>query len=626
MTRLTAQQLSAVKLRDALRSEALDDLPDAGLLERFARYAEHSAFEVLLRRHGPMVFGVCRRVLANRADAEDAFQATFLVLVRKAKSVRSGDRLGPWLYGVAFRVAMKARARAARIAARRTEATDMIPDPTSVAEIPDWLPILDAELNALPEKYREPLVLCELQGASRVDAAKALHIPEGTLSSRLARGRELLRRRLLKHGTLLPAGGLAALFTGSGVGRASVPAGLFAKTSELAVVMTRGAALAGVVPAGPAQLMDEVLKSMFLTKLRVAGGVILAAGLMACGLLAALPGEAPAQPEKVADAKASRAQQETAPPSQKDFRGAGQELRLVEFTDGGTVVPDREAIQGLWAVEKLAVGKQVKPDELKEMQDSVGKMRFLIAGDVWWGLEHHGVYPQQVKLDSSKNPRWIDMGEAFPGAATKFEHHGIYELHGDMLQICMCEGGEKASRPAEFATDGDSGLIMMSFRREKVPPAVGEKILNGSWENPVERIGAEKGKMVHTPIQRVEFVNGYLFALIKEGENNQKWLGGRYTVDATKNPAWIDVDLVAPFDDKVKATKLYGCYELADGQLKLALGRDGKRTFRPLEFKRADNVLYFDVKATKEPLGMTEKVIREDSPRPKPAVQTPKMP
>ena len=141
-----------------------------------------------------MVHGVCRRVLGNSTDTDDAFQATFLVFVRQARSLRSG-RLGPWLYGVAVRVALKARARRARLAQRQTEATDMIPDPASPVEPPDWLPILDAELQALPAKYREPLVLCELQGASRAAAAKALGIPEGTLSSRLSRGRELLRKR-----------------------------------------------------------------------------------------------------------------------------------------------------------------------------------------------------------------------------------------------------------------------------------------------------------------------------------------------------------------------------------------------------------------------------------------------
>ncbi len=290
MNRLRTGPLPVVQLRDALRSD-LDALPDAELLDRFARYADHPAFEVLLRRHGAMVFGVCRRTLTNVSDAEDAFQATFLVFIRKARSLRRADRLGPWLYGVACRVAMKARARAARLAEYRTEAREMISDSNAPAAVPDWLPILDTELAALPAKYRDALVMCELEGASRADAAKALGVPEGTLSSRLARGRELLRRRLLKHGTLLPTGGLAALLTTNGVGRAVVPAALLARTSELAVTAT--SAVTGAVPVGAAQLTDEVLKGMFLTKLRGAGVAVLVLTLMATGLAVAWSGEEP---------------------------------------------------------------------------------------------------------------------------------------------------------------------------------------------------------------------------------------------------------------------------------------------------------------------------------------------
>src|SRR4051794_35375242 len=125
MTRLAAHQVPALRLRDVLRG-SLDDLPDADLLDRFAHYGEQESFDTLLRRHGPMIYGVCRRILGNSTDADDAFQATFLVFVRRARSLRSG-RLGPWLYGVAVRVALKSRARRARLAQRQSEATDMIP-------------------------------------------------------------------------------------------------------------------------------------------------------------------------------------------------------------------------------------------------------------------------------------------------------------------------------------------------------------------------------------------------------------------------------------------------------------------------------------------------------------------
>src|SRR5262245_22148123 len=156
MTRLAAHQFPASRLREVLRGGGLDELPDAELLTRFARYGEQAAFDVLLRRHGPMVLGVCRRVLIHSADAEDAFQATFLVFVRKARALRHAERLGPWLYGVAVRVALKARSRLARLAAQMAESLDMIADPSAPIGTPDWQPVLDAELQALPPKYREP--------------------------------------------------------------------------------------------------------------------------------------------------------------------------------------------------------------------------------------------------------------------------------------------------------------------------------------------------------------------------------------------------------------------------------------------------------------------------------------
>ena len=480
----------------------------------------------------------------------------------------------------------------------------MIPDPASAAEVPDWLPVLDAELNALPAKYREPLVLCELQGASRADAAKTLRIPEGTLSSRLARGRDLLRRRLLKHGTLLPAGGLAALFTAGGLGRAAVPAALLAKTSELAAVVATGAALAGAVPAGPARLTDEVLKGMLLSKLRMFGGAILAAGLMTFGALTAWPADAPGQPEKP---RAATKPTPVAEPQPRPARSAG-------------VTPaDREALQGLWVVEKIDIGKQVPPEAEKEVQQQAAKMQFLVAGDVWWGLKNGtggSIHPQRVKLDPTKNPKWLDMGEFKPGAPANLNNKCIYELDGDSLKICMC-AADNPTRPAEFNTDQDSALIVMHLRREKMPPAAGEKALVGSWVGEASAVQEEiHGKWKHTPAPRVEILDGYLFAFNPGDKAGGQWAGGRYTLDPTKNPKWIDVELVAPTNDKM--TKLYGCYEVADGQLKLALGTTGKRTTRPLEFQPSIDVMFFDLKLAKEALGPTPIAVDSAVPAPKP--------
>src|SRR5262249_55553423 len=158
---------------------------------------DEATLATLVRRHGPMVWGVCRRVLHNYHDAEDAFQATFLVLVRKAASIASPGLLANWLYGVAHQTALKARATAAKRRARERQVTEM-PEP-ALSERPLWddlQPLLEKELSRLPDKYRVAIVLCDLEGKTRKEASRQLGVPEGTLAARLARGRGMLAKRL----------------------------------------------------------------------------------------------------------------------------------------------------------------------------------------------------------------------------------------------------------------------------------------------------------------------------------------------------------------------------------------------------------------------------------------------
>jgi RNA polymerase sigma factor (sigma-70 family) len=179
------------------------DSTDAELLDRFTRTGDPVAFAALVRRHGPMVFGVCRRVLRDPNDAEEAFQVTFLVLVRKAGELREPGRLANWLYGVANRVARKARVSAARRDRHERAAAGpdraVPPEPVDA----DLRAVLDEEMVALPDKYRAPLVLCYLEGLTNEAAAERLGWPPGSMSYRLARGRELLRKRLVRRGIWL---------------------------------------------------------------------------------------------------------------------------------------------------------------------------------------------------------------------------------------------------------------------------------------------------------------------------------------------------------------------------------------------------------------------------------------
>jgi RNA polymerase sigma factor (sigma-70 family) len=274
---------------------------DGQLLARFLATRDEAAFAALVRRHGPMVLGVCRRVLGHDQDAEDAFQATFLVLARKAGAVLKRDVVGSWLYAVAYRTARQASKAQARRRARERQVEAMPHPEVGPAEAQDWRPLLDAELGGLPEKYRAPVVLCDLQGLSRRQAAGQLGLADGTLSRRLAAGRRLLAGRLARRGVALSGGALAALLA-QGAESAEVPARLALATAKAAALVAAGPLVAVSNPV--AVLTRGVLRAMFLTKLKVAvGAVLLAAAVGAGGLAYHAQGAGAAQAEKKADGR-----------------------------------------------------------------------------------------------------------------------------------------------------------------------------------------------------------------------------------------------------------------------------------------------------------------------------------
>jgi len=260
---------------------------DGQLLARFVAARDEASFAALLRRHGPMVLGVCRRVLQNAHDAEDAFQATFLVLARKAASVVKRESVGCYLYAVAYHTALEAGRARARRRARENQVKTM-PDPeAAAAEAPDWLPLLDYELNRLAEKYRAAVVLCELEGRPRREAARLLGVPEGTLSSRLAKARKLLAKRLAGRGLLLTAAGLTAV--GAGAASAQVPAALASSTTKAAALVAAGQLTAVSTPA--VALMKGVMKVMLLQKLRIMVGVVMVVAACAAVGFVCRPGD-----------------------------------------------------------------------------------------------------------------------------------------------------------------------------------------------------------------------------------------------------------------------------------------------------------------------------------------------
>ena len=257
---------------------------DAELIHGFVTRADEGAFETLLQRHGPMVLHVCRRVLPNLQDAEDAFQATFLVLARKAGSLRRPEAVGNWLYGVAYRLALNARAAAGRRSAHEGRTAPAgTADPVAEITLREAQQVLDAELSRLPERYRAPLVLCCLEGMARDEAARQLGWRLGTLKSRLERGRQLLRLRLTRRGVALPAA-LSAVLLGESVAPAGVPAVLARSTLRAVVDGPAEAAAGSLTPSQAAlALSEEMMQALAATRLQAGAALLLAVGILAVG-------------------------------------------------------------------------------------------------------------------------------------------------------------------------------------------------------------------------------------------------------------------------------------------------------------------------------------------------------
>ncbi len=259
---------------------------DGQLLESYIDSREETAFAALVHRHGPMVWGVCRRLLRCHQDAEDAFQATFLVLVRKAGSVVPKEKVANWLYGVAHQTALYARAAAARRSAREKQVTAM-PEPAVPQECSDDLPsLLDQELSRLPEKYRAVIVVCDLQGKTRKEAARQFHLPEGTVASRLATARAMLARRLRRNAGQMSGGALAAVLSPN-VSSASVPASVASSTIKAASLFAvEQATAAGAISLQAVALAEGVIKTMLLTKLKIVTAVLVVLAVLGAGAFA----------------------------------------------------------------------------------------------------------------------------------------------------------------------------------------------------------------------------------------------------------------------------------------------------------------------------------------------------
>jgi RNA polymerase sigma factor (sigma-70 family) len=373
----------AQQLRRTVLAEDAAGVADGQLLEGFVNRRDQAALEVLVRRHSTMVWEVCRRILRHH-DAEDAFQATFLILVRRAASILPREMVASWLYGVAHRTALNAR-EAARRRAREKQLTD-VPDP----QVPDHdrglelQSLIDQELSRIPDRYRVVFILCDLECKTRKEAAGQLGLPEGTVASRLARARALLARRLARRGVVFPAGALATALSREAAS-AGLPASLTSTTIEAVTLVAAGRAAPGLIPAPVAALTRGVLTTMLLTKLKKVTALLLLVVLAMVGASAGLR-NGPVAAEQAQDTapvvqeKARRSDKEAklpVPPPEDDKEGSirpGDRLQIKVNN-----APPDHPIKGVFRVEPRGTvplgapyGRvQVKGQTLEEAEETI---------------------------------------------------------------------------------------------------------------------------------------------------------------------------------------------------------------------------------------------------------------
>jgi RNA polymerase sigma factor (sigma-70 family) len=337
-----------------------DGATDGNLLDLYVRQKDEAAFEALVRRHGRMVLGVCRRILGDSHDSEDAFQATFLVMVRKAASIRPAGMVGNWLYGVAHRTALEARRSAAKRRAKEAQVAPRTETPGDT--LAHLRPLLDQELDRLPDKYRAVLVLCDLEGRTRKEAAQQLALPEGTIASRQARGRTILAKRLTRHGLTLSGGALATALAQEAAS-ATTPLSLVYATVRAATAYAAGSATAAAVVSAPvAALAEGVLRTMLLSKLKISAMLLVLIGVVGTGwgdygsLASDLPAVQGEQQIAQADVKRSEPQRKT--------------------VDASAASADQEEIQGRQKAgrdSKNAPDEKNPPDQAKQVLDMILK-------------------------------------------------------------------------------------------------------------------------------------------------------------------------------------------------------------------------------------------------------------
>ena len=495
-------------------------LTDAQLLERFAVRRDEPAFAALMVRHGPMVLGVCRRLLHDADQAEDAFQASFLVLARKAGSIQRRPLLSAWLYGVAYKVSARLRGQAWRRQSREKSDVDLATVAAMVEPDPSELPpLLHQEVQRLPDKYRSPIVLCYLEGKTHEEAALLLRWPLGTVKTRLARARDLLRSGLTRRGVTASEGMMATALAANPM---TARAGLVDATIRAATRFAAGENGVGKLASARAIALSQgVLRTMMLTKVKIAGVLVLAITMLGGGGAGwlAFRGSAPAAEPSVLVAEA-----------------------------GGKSHDDKDAIQGTWKVtgverdgKEAPINEETAPIRSATWIIRADKITFTAPGQD----EHNGTY----KLDSTTKPKQLDA--TLPYSSKKdITSYMIYSLDGDVLKVCGSIPNVH-ERPTELATKEGDKTILLTFKREKPAkakpkenkPEADREAIQGVWqvtdvESKDKRLPGEAGVLKKIRTQQWTFTDDRV-SVRMPGQKDIPPAG--YTLDPSKSPKEIDI-------------------------------------------------------------------------------------
>jgi RNA polymerase sigma factor (sigma-70 family) len=351
---------------------------DGQLLDDFSARRDEAAFAALVSRHGPMVLRVCRRVLHHEQDAEDAFQATFLVLARNTASIRKRDTLGNWLHGVAYRTAMKAKRSAARRRNHETRLRAVAPQATPGPSWDETQAVLDEEIQRLPPLFRAAFVLCVLEGKSGAEAAVELGCKEGTVKSRVGRARRLLQRQLARRGIKLGVL-LAALSVAESTARAALPASLTRTAVRFGLVVAAGGPAAGVIPSHVAALAAGVTRAMFLTKAKCATAILMTVSLLIAGGTQAYQSLAAQEKQDTPP----REVKQVTPPVRTEVRPSraeqGQEPKDAMTYSGRVLDPEGKPVSGAKLHLLAHPWAKVEPVHLQTTSAASGTFRLTVA-------------------------------------------------------------------------------------------------------------------------------------------------------------------------------------------------------------------------------------------------------